>query len=379
MNEVVFFVACVISVFYLILILLLTVGINKLKVFKGFNVNQQKSFSIIVPFRNEFDCLGALLESFKNLQYSSEKFEIILVNDASKDASVLLVENFILHHPTMQIRLLQNDLKAISPKKEAIDKALKIAQYDWIITTDADCIVPNLWLKTIDEFIDSTTCDMVVSPVIFTTNKSWLQEFQQIDFLSLMGATQGGFGIGFPFLCNGANLCYSKAVFNEVGGFEGNTTIASGDDIFLMEKFLKRNPSSVKYLKSIDAIVQTEPQKTIKEFINQRIRWASKTTAYENNSGKLVGIIVLSMNLWLFLSFLFLFLKWISLAEILLFWILKIGIDYSLILALPQFYQTRISVKKYLIFSFIYPFYTVIVGFLSLKKGYVWKGRRFLR
>lgn len=292
MNEVIFLMACFVGFSYLILILLLAIGVKKLKVFGGFKVDQQNSFSIIVPFRNEADNLISLLESFKNIQYPTEHFEIILVNDASADTSVQIVESFIVAHPTIQIKLLHNDLKAISPKKEAIEIAIKTAKFEWIITTDADCIVPHLWLQSLNEFITSSNCDMVVAPVVFTTDHTFLQDFQQLDFLSLMGATQGGFGIGFPFLCNGANLCYSKAVFNEVGGFEGNTTIASGDDIFLMEKFLKRNPSSLKYLKSVDAIVQTQPQKTIKEFINQRIRWASKTTAYENNSGKLVGIIV---------------------------------------------------------------------------------------
>lgn len=379
MNEVIFLMACFVGFSYLILILLLAIGVKKLKVFDGFKAHQQQHFSIVIPFRNEAQHLNSLLESLKNIHYPKEHFELILVNDASTDASVQIVERFRLQHPTISIKLLHNDLNAISPKKEAIEIAIKAVKFEWIITTDADCIVPHLWLQSLNEFITSSNCDMVVAPVVFTTDHTFLQDFQQLDFLSLMGATQGGFGIGFPFLCNGANLCYSKAVFNEVVGFEGNTNIASGDDIFLMEKFLKRNPSSLKYLKSVDAIVQTQPQKTIKEFINQRIRWASKTTAYENNSGKLVGIIVLSMNFLLFLSFFFLVFEWISMANFFFIWLLKITIDFVLLWPISQFYRSKISLKKYVLFSFIYPFYTVIVGFLSLKKGYVWKGRRFLR
>lgn len=379
MSEIIVVISSLISIIYLILLLLLIVGIRKLKVFQPFETNFNNSFSIIIPFRNESIHLNNILNSIKSLDYLSNNFEIILVNDGSTDDSEIIVQQFIAQHSTIQIRLIQNNIDAKSPKKEALENAIKIAQFEWIITTDADCVLPQKWLKSFNYFIQTVSCDMIVAPVIFTSDKSFLHDFQQLDFLSLMGATQGGFGFGLPFLCNGANLCYRKAVFNEVGGFEGNTNIASGDDIFLMEKFLKLKLGSVKYLKSVDAIVQTEPQKTVKEFINQRIRWASKTTAYENNTGKLVGIIILSMNFWLFLSLLFIFFNWISLSEILLLWILKIGIDYSLLLAISQFYQTRISIKKYLIFSFIYPFYTVIVGFSSLKKGYVWKGRRFLR
>ncbi|MDP2087820.1 MAG: glycosyltransferase [Flavobacteriaceae bacterium] len=379
MNEMVLIISCFIILLYLMLMLFLTIGIGNLKVFNPSETNCQNSFSIIVPFRNEQIHLKALLNSFKNLNYPLENFEIILVNDTSTDNSFQIVQQFMELYPTIQIRLIQHNIQTISPKKTALENALKVSQYEWIITIDADCIVPKNWLKTYDNFIQSSNCDMVVAPVIFTSDRTFFQDFQQLDFLSLMGATQGGFGFGFPFLCNGANLCYRKAVFIEVHGFEGNKNIASGDDIFLMEKFLKRNKSSVKYLKNRDVIVQTQPQNTLRGFINQRIRWAAKTVAYENKAGKLVGIIVLSMNLWLFLSFLLLSLKWISFPKIFLIWMLKMGVDYLLLFVISQFYHTKISIAKYFLFSFIYPFYTVIVGVLSFGKGYEWKGRRFLR
>jgi hypothetical protein len=54
--------------------------------------------------------------------------------------------------------------------------------------------------------------------------------------LSLQGATIGSFGIGKGFMCNGANLAYKKSLFQELNGFQGNDTIASGDDVFLLQK-----------------------------------------------------------------------------------------------------------------------------------------------
>jgi hypothetical protein len=32
-------------------------------------------------------------------------------------------------------------------------------------------------------------------------------------------------------MCNGANLAYTKTLFQELNGFDGNEKIASGDDI----------------------------------------------------------------------------------------------------------------------------------------------------
>ena len=377
MTDLIFLVSCFISFMYLILILLFAYGVKKLPVFTKFEVVHFNYFSIIIPFRNEAQHLNFLLESLKNIEYPKNKFEIIFMDDSSSDNSVNIIEHFRVNNADFQISLLHQTVKSQAPKKEAIEKAIKIAKYEWIITTDADCIIPKLWLKILNEFIAFNNCDMVVAPVIFTSDKSLLQDFQQLDFLSLMGATQGGFSLEHPFLCNGANLCYKKTVFFDVNGFVGNKNIASGDDVFLMEKFLQRNIQSVKYLKNFEAIVQTQPQKTVKEFINQRIRWASKTLFFKINTAKIVGLIVLSFNFLLFISLLLFYLKWISFISIILFWTLKICVDYFLLLMISTFYQTKISFKKYLIFSFIYPFYVIIIGLFSFRKKYEWKGRIF--
>jgi hypothetical protein len=47
----------------------------------------------------------------------------------------------------------------------------------------------------------------------------------------------GSFGIG-GFMCNGANFAYTKSLFEDLSGFDGNNTIASGDDVFFYKKLL---------------------------------------------------------------------------------------------------------------------------------------------
>ena len=78
--------------------------------------------------------------------------------------------------------------------------------------------------------------EMVASGVCYVPKKDFLSAFQNLDFLSLQGATIGSFGINQPFMCNGANFAYSKQFFKELNGFQGNETIASGDDVFLLQR-----------------------------------------------------------------------------------------------------------------------------------------------
>ena len=112
---------------------------------------------------------------------------------------------------------------------------------------------------------------------IYST-KNFLNYFQRLDFLSLQAATLGGFGQRHPFLCNGANLCYKKETFFNVNAFAGNHHIASGDDIFLLEKMIE-NKKNIQYIASAEAMVFTHATKSWKALFLQRLRWASKTTA----------------------------------------------------------------------------------------------------
>ena len=195
--------------------------------------------------------------------------------------------------------------------------------------------------------------------------------------MSLIGSTIGGFGIKLSFMCNGANLCYNKSTFIEIGGFSGNSKISSGDDIFLLEKMSKTNPEKVKFLKSKEAIVETKSESSWKLFLNQQLRWASKSTDYNNNFSRLVGILVFSMNLTLIVLGILTILKPNYLNYFLMLLIQKIIIDFFLIIKTSDFLNSRKSLRYYLLISLLYLVFVVVIGSLSFLKKYTWKGRTF--
>ena len=164
-----------------------------------------------------------------------------------------------------------------------------IATGDLIVATDADCIVPKRWLEILAACRESTGAVFIAAPVVFNRTSSnkgvgfrFLSIFQEIDFMMLQGITGASVYRNIHSMCNGANLAYEKNVFHEVKGFKGIDQIASGDDMLLMHKIALQYPGRVQYLKSREAIVQTKPMQTWKQFFNQRIRWASKATYYKD-------------------------------------------------------------------------------------------------
>ena len=147
------YLAFFISLLYGFLILYLSKGIDRLKNTSIDHDSTVNSFSILIPFRNEELSLPILLKSVIALDYPTTQFEIILINDASSDSSESIVKHFKMEHPKLNMTLINNDIVKGSPKKNAIKKGITMAAYDWIITTDADCIVPESWLRIFDAMI----------------------------------------------------------------------------------------------------------------------------------------------------------------------------------------------------------------------------------
>ncbi|WP_395046292.1 glycosyltransferase [Flavobacterium sp.] len=357
-----------ITIWYLLNIIWIVYGFTKVKSFESENLQPKTKFSIIVPFRNEQENLPKLLSSIEKLNYPNDLFEVILVDDDSK-------EKFKIQNSKFKIQIIDNIRKTNSPKKDAINTAIAVAKNDWIITTDADCLVQENWLNTFDDFIHKNNPKMIAAGVFYKTNHSFLDAFQQLDFLSLQGTTIGSFGNKQAFMCNGANFCYQKTFFYELNGFDGNNKIASGDDVFLLQKAIEKDRNNIHFLKSESVIVQTKTEKTWKDLFHQRVRWASKTGNYNSFYSKQLGISLLVMNLLWILSFCFLFLEMMNLNFFIFLLLSKFLVDFILLYKTSSFFKTRLN---YLLFgSFLYPLFCVSVGIYSFFGSYSWKGRIF--
>jgi cellulose synthase/poly-beta-1,6-N-acetylglucosamine synthase-like glycosyltransferase len=367
------YVAVIILLFYTLLIRFLIVGFDKVTFFNSNNEETKTTFSIIIPFRNEAENLTALLCSLSKLKYPRKLFEIILVNDNSTDDFLSIINEFNLTN----LKIITNERKSQSPKKDAINLGVSISKFNWIVSTDADCEVPKNWLNILDFYIQKNDSNMVCGAVKFSSGTSFLNQFQQLNLMSLLSSTIGSFGIKKPIMCNGANLAYRKKIFFELNGFEGNEKISSGDDVFLLEKMLMLKQNKVHYLKSKDFLVVTKPEKNWKEFINQQLRWVSKSGNYKKQFTKLVGVIVFLMNVLIATLFIssFFIAKFVWLLLLLL--AVKLIFDFVLIHKSSSFTATKMSVTTYVAAALFYPFFTTYIAFISPFKKFTWKERTY--
>lgn len=365
---------------YLGLIAALVYGWKKLPPFDLTQARAKTGFSIVIPYRDEAENLPDLFKSLTSLHYPFDLFEIILVNDASRDQSRLLCEDFQKGFPEMNISLLENKRRSGSPKKDAVRTGIDHSKFDYIATTDADCLLPPNWLRGFDQEICQNDPKLIAGPVGFVRDElnrqANFQKFEEMDFLSLQSTSIGSFGLEKPFMCNAANLCFQKKAFLENSGYMDNEEIASGDDVFLLQA-LRKNGARVSFIRSEKFIVYTKFQKSLAALVHQRMRWAGKATSYTSKFGSFAGLLVFSMNLLLILASVMALAGFINYQFVLLAFLLKFNADFILIYKAATFFKREAIMRSYFWCSMVYPFFSVYVASLSLVKTYEWKGRRF--
>lgn len=372
-------ISLIITALYVLLIGSFCWGFERVKTNVLPSETPKTCFTIVIPFRNEAEHLPALLASILKLNYPKSFFEVILVDDHSDDTSQALIKQFLESEEvsTSHIKVITTVRRTKSPKKDAITLAISQASNEWIVTTDADSVLPIFWLDSFDAYIQNQHPKMIVAPLTYHNTKGFLENFQLLDVLSLQGATIGGFGLQKPFLCNGANLAYTQQLFHSVNGFEGNSDVASGDDVFLLEKATTHFPEHVHYLKNRSVVVTTSALSSVSELIHQRVRWAAKATAYNTRFGKIAGSIVFAQNALLIVGLCLILIGEFKLEVLVTIFLVKACMDGLLIYKAAAFFDQKKQLKYYAVATFCYPFFSVYVVVLALFRGYKWKERAY--
>lgn len=330
--------------------------------------------SIIIAVRNEEDNIARTLDCLIKQDYPEKLREVIVVDDHSTDNTAAIVRSYAKRG----ISLIQlNEKEPLnSYKKLAISTAIQRARGDVIVTTDGDCRMGEHWLSTIMSFFASEECYMLSSPVLYSEEKSFFERLQTLEFLYLIGLGASGIGNKKPTTCNGANLAYRKDVFYEMEGFKGIDELASGDDELLLHKVAVQNADKIYFCKSMDAAVYTDAKPTLSSFLNQRRRWASKSTKYKDKKVVALGVSIWFFNLcFVLVLFLLPFLNSGLLYTFLACLFGKLMIELLFVYSLTDFTGYNKYLPYLFILTFVHPFYLVGIGLLGNIGKYNWKGR----
>lgn len=338
------------------------------------------SISLLIPARNEAANIEACLASALAQNYPSSLLEIIVIDDHSDDQTAVKVTRIAAQYSNLRLLYLAdylNGAKHTAYKKKAIEVGIREAHGQLIVTTDADCQSGKDWLRSLVACYEQHQPKFIAAPVNFQQERNSIEYFQSLDFCGMMGITAAGIKGRFMHMCNGANLAYEKAAFFEVEGFLGIDNKASGDDMLLMQKMARAFPEQIAYVKSRAALVHTRAQPNWSSFLQQRLRWASKSTDYQEwkVTAMLAAVYLFCVNLFL-VGMVGLFWEKTFLYLLVFLLGLKILVDYRLLSSTTAFFHRRDLMSHFLRSQLWHIFYIVSVGTLAnLVKKYQWKGR----
>ena len=342
-------VAILVFVSYSINMLRFYYGVSLLRKRGGSNKKTHPHISLVIPFKNEVTQVPVICPNLLEINYSGA-IEIILVDDNSIDGTY----NLLVEYASNKIRVIKNEDKG---KKKAIESAVSKANGEWIVVTDADCVLNRNWLNALVENIDKNT-QMILGPV-FINEKIKGFDLQKIEFWGLQGATAGSASIGYPISANGANMMFKKSAFEEVNPYQNNYHLFTGDDQFLMMAIQEKYPESIQYAWSYDAIVRTRPAKTWRHYFEQRIRWASKGSSYTDLHLLFTGLVVFLTSLFVIETLIYgIYIKNVVIAFG--FLLIKLVVDLPIVLTTAQFQKEKLKPVSYILSGLLYPVVVVL-------------------
>jgi poly-beta-1,6-N-acetyl-D-glucosamine synthase len=335
--------------------LLLKIYRNLLKI-KPYHVSAQPSsfISVIIACRNEQEKLPSLLASLAGQDYSTELYEVLIVDDNSDDKTFQIASE---QSALARLTVLKNKGKG---KKEAIRTGIHASKGSLIITCDADCTMGKQWIKTIASFFEKNNPDMIICPVRLAASQRFSGWFQELEFLSLQGVTAGSAMAGNGIMCNGANLAFTRnAYLKHMDNLRSD--LSTGDDVFLLHSLKKQTGSRIMWLESQDAVVTTSSSPTLKTFLSQRKRWISKWSSYTDRFTITTGILTFAAILLQIAALVSVLINISFLGLFITIFLLKSLPDFLILYNTSARYQKTSLMAWFLPAQLIYPFYVMSI------------------
>jgi len=338
----------------------------------------QYAASVIVAARDEEETITACLSALIAQTYPSDRYEIVVVDDGSMDATAQIVRELCDRCPNLRLLHAPPAPEGISPKKHALSVGIRNSDGEIILTIDADCRVKPTWVETMIGYFEPDVGMVIGFSQMGTRGEALtgFEKWQAFDFLTLMSAAAGTANVGFPLAASGQNLAYRRRAFEKVHGFERIAHRISGDDVLLVQ-LIRRTSWKIAFAGSEDAFNTTRPVPALRGLFEQRKRWAS--------NGPYQHKLNLPFFLYMFSVFLLALLLLITVPYTVLVggynlpWIClgaKALADFCVTARGAQLFGRLDLLRYFPLWAILHIPYVVFAGLFGTFAGFTWKERR---
>ncbi|MDH5609228.1 MAG: glycosyltransferase, partial [Cyclobacteriaceae bacterium] len=177
----------------------------------------QPPISILISARNEAKYLEVLVHTLMKQNYPC--FEVIIALDRCTDDSMAKARALKKAYPHVHFIDIEQVPSSIHPKKYALTQAVHLAQYEWLVLTDADCLpLSDQWLQYLSRSMKPDK-EIIVGFSPYHRRPGLLNAYIRFEtFLTGINYLTAAHW-GFPYMGVGRNLAYRKSLFFREGGF----------------------------------------------------------------------------------------------------------------------------------------------------------------
>lgn len=341
--------------------------------------------SVVVAARDEEERIGATLERLAAQDYPAELMEVVIVNDNSVDRTPIIVSEFIIAAGKGGSPLMRLVYSPFQGKKKAMCYGIGRAAGKVILTTDADSLPGPRWVRSHAEWYISghadslsanvipgdsaagEAADMVLAPLFQKPGSGFPAHFGLYEFSALQAVTAGTAILGFPVMCNGANMSFRRDVYLRHAD-ELRHGVLSGDDMFLLHA-VRRRGGVVRYEESAAAAVETAGAVRAAALLRQRARWASKSIYYRDAPTLIVAAATAACNAAITAAAVTACITVRYLPVVITLYAIRIVPDWLVIASELKRRGGKIHLLSFVLSEVIYPFYFMTVGFMSILPG----------
>lgn len=251
--------------------------------------------SVIICAKNEAENLLNFVPYI--LRQDHRTFELILINDASTDDTLEVIETFRAQDSRVQIVNVKNNEAFWANKKYALTLGIKKAKYPYLLFTDADCRPQSgKWISGMASHFTRSKSIVLGYGGYFIKKGSFLNKL--IRFETLFTAIQyfSYAHWGNPYMGVGRNLAYTSAQFYEQNGYADHLHIKSGDDDLFVNQAATHQNTAICAKKT--TITRSLPKSNFKDWFHQKRRHVSVARHYKLKDQLLLGIFYSSQLLF---------------------------------------------------------------------------------
>jgi cellulose synthase/poly-beta-1,6-N-acetylglucosamine synthase-like glycosyltransferase len=254
------------------------------------------ALSVIICARDEAENLRANLPSVLNQDYRDENgraaFEVIVVNDSSRDDSGSLLQEFQQQFSNLKTVSIAPDAPRDFPgKKFPLSLGIRAASHELIVCTDADCSPATAsWLHFMAApFAKGKS--IVAGYGGYRKYPGLLNWFIRLETMQTFFLYYTFWKGGAPYMAVGRNMAYRKELFLKAGKAPQWSALPSGDDDLLIQLCGTRENMSV--VTHPAAATWSEPKRSFEEYLLQKKRHVSTGKYYKLQSKILLALYAL--------------------------------------------------------------------------------------